>query len=126
VGQPALDHARQFLRTHHVSYYGTDIRNYERRMNAAGLQAGDCSSHCMWWLPNLETAPGVNLMTQLGTKRTRGPQEMPALAIHLAKSSLVQVVGVGANDQPRLLEGMSQEELMGPPPTKGTPRSNMR
>ena len=64
-------------------------------------------------------------MQLLGTKRTRGPQEMPPLAIYAAKNQMVEVIGVGVSSK-ESFNAMSNDELMGPEPTQGNGASWVR
>ena len=71
VGQQAVSHAEQFLtRRHRSSNYSGDIESYKRATRRARFTPGDCAAECMWWLTNLETGPGQNVMQLLDG---RGP-----------------------------------------------------
>jgi hypothetical protein len=73
----------------------------------------------MWWLPNLEVAKELNLMTALGTRRTRGPQEMPVLAMNVARNQAVEVIGVSTGSV-EAFQGMTAEQLFGKGLTNGS------
>jgi hypothetical protein len=123
VGQQRAQHMVSFLDQFHGHSvgqgrrydYNTDINNYRQ---VRGDQAGDCAAACMWWLPNLETAPGRNMMQSLGAKRTRGPQEIPSIAMHAARNDRCCVVGVGVPDM-NAFNQLTEQQLFGAEPTNG-------
>ena len=123
VGRDRARHMTDFLNRFHghstaqgrAYDYHVDINNYRQ---VKGDQAGDCAAECMWWLPNLETAPGKNLMKSLGVKRTRGPQEIPSIAMHAAKNKRCCVVGVAVPDLDSF-NRLTEQQLFGNEPTRG-------
>ncbi|MFH1131088.1 MAG: hypothetical protein V1754_07115 [Pseudomonadota bacterium] len=128
LGTTALDFSLKFLATFRnpqTASMGYGIYHYLQQKQAAGRTPGDVSASCMWWLPNLETADNETLTQNLGCKRTRGPQEIPALAMHGGITEKVPIVGVAVNNIEEF-RSMNEDMLFGPPPTRGEPGSWIR
>ena len=69
---------------------------------------------CMWWLVRAETAPGVNLATTMGVRRSMAPENLIRKLLHQGNER-VQVVGVPVGTVEDF-NGMNNEQLLGPAP----------
>ncbi len=117
AGQSEKQHMVKFLDRFHakISSYTSAIDNYKR---SRGKKAGDCSADCMWWLTNGEFSEKKNWLSEIGLKRSRGPQEIPALLMHAAPNEKVCTVGVCVNDIDEFND-MTNDQLFGNEPTNG-------
>jgi len=122
----SVTHTRGFLNQYHNDgQFRTAGERHAAACQAEGRLPGNYAADCMWWLTNLEVKTkdgrGIeNIMQNIGSRRTKGPQEIPCLAIHGAKNEHVPVIGIAVNSVEEF-QAMSDDALLGPKPTQGRP-----
>ena len=77
-----------------------------------------CKGNCMEWLPNAEVAENRAFFHELGIRRSRDGRNMKAKLLHAA-TEVVDVIGVHVENI-EAFNQLSNDDLIGPPPSGGT------
>jgi hypothetical protein len=97
---------------------GPKVQHLKKWLKAREQDRLFADGNCQEWLPNAEVAPGRPLFHEMGLRRSRSGPNMKAKILHAATAASVDVVGVYV-DSPEVFNGLSMQQLLGPPPGGG-------